>query len=123
MTEQAPPKPPRIFAMPFARVYPEYVRKAERKGRTRDEVDTVIAWLTGYGPTELAAHLAAETTLADFYDRAALNPSAASVTGTICGVRVEAIADPTMRAIRVLDKLIDELAKGRPMEKVLRTPA
>ncbi len=118
--EAAPQKPPRIFAMPFARVYPEYVRKAERKGRTQAEVDTLIAWYTRYDAAALAAHLAAGTSNADFFAQAELNPAGSLVTGMICGIRVEAIEDPTMRAIRVLDKLIDELARGRPMERILR---
>ncbi len=118
----APAKPPRIFAMPFARVYPEYVAKAERKGRTRAEVDAIITWLTGYDADGLAAVLAAGTPIAAFYaDAPALNPARARITGTICGVRVETIADPTMRAIRQLDKLVDELAKGRPLARILRT--
>lgn len=117
-------KPPRIFAMPFARVYPEYVAKAERKGRTRAEVDTIIAWLTGYDADGLAAVLAAGTPIAEFCAAApALNPARERITGTICGIRVETIADPTMRLVRQLDKLIDELAKGRPMERILRTDA
>ena len=115
-------KKPRIFAMPFVRVYPEYVTKAEKKGRTKAEVDQVIEWLTGYDEAGLAAQLAAETTIEAFYaDAPAMNPARALITGTICGVRVETIEDPTMRAIRELDKLIDELAKGKPMEKVLRS--
>lgn len=124
MAEPAAPKKPRIFAMPFARVYPEYVTKAERKGRTKAEVDQVIEWLTGYDDAGLAGQLAAETPIEAFYAEApAMNPARSLITGTICGVRVETIEDPTMRAIRELDKLIDELAKGRPMEKILRAPA
>lgn len=122
MAEPATPKKPRIFAMPFARVYPEYVTKAERKGRTKAEVDQVIEWLTGYDEASLAGVIEAETTIEAFYaDAPAMNPARSQITGTICGVRVETIEDPTMRAIRELDKLIDELAKGRPMEKVLRS--
>ena len=119
--DAVPAKRPRIYAMPFARVYQEYVAKAERKGRTKAEVDQVITWLTGYDAAGLDAQLAAETNIEAFYAEApAMNPARAQITGTICGVRVETIEDPTMRSIRELDKLIDELAKGRPMEKVLR---
>ena len=110
----------RIFAMPFAVVYPAYVKKAERKGRTKDEVDRIICWLTGYDQSDLERHLAAGTTLADFFADARLNPNAALITGVICGVRVETIEDPLMQRIRYLDKLVDELAKGRALEKVLR---
>jgi hypothetical protein len=117
----APVKRPRIYAMPFARVYPEYVAKAERKGRTRAEVDTIIRWLTGYDEPQLEAQLAQEVDVETFYAQApAMNPSRTLITGVICGVRVETIEDPTMQSIRYLDKLIDELAKGRPMEKILR---
>lgn len=120
--DAAPAKKPRIFTMPFARVYPEYLTKAARKGRSQDEVDEVITWLTGYDEAGLQAQLASETTIEDFYAEApAMNPARSQITGTICGVRVEAIEDPTMQAIRQLDKLVDELAKGRPMEKVLRS--
>lgn len=120
--DAAPAKKPRIFTMPFARVYPEYLTKAARKGRSQDEVDQVITWLTGYDEAGLQAQLASETTIEDFYAEApAMNPARSQITGTICGVRVEAIEDPTMQAIRQLDKLVDELAKGRPMEKVLRS--
>lgn len=125
MTDTPPAaKPPRIFAVPFAHVYPAYVAKAERKGRTKAEVDAVITWLTGYDEAGLAGQLAAGTTIEAFYAAApAPNPARERITGTICGVRVESIEDPTMRAIRQLDKLIDELAGGRPMAKVLRAGA
>ncbi|MFN8621508.1 MAG: DUF2200 domain-containing protein [Chloroflexota bacterium] len=114
-------KKPRIFAMPFVRVYPEYVNKAEKKGRTQAEVDEIIRWLTGYTDAGLAEQLASATDIETFYAQApAMNPARSQITGTVCGVRVESIEDPTMRAIRELDKLIDELAKGRPMEKILR---
>jgi hypothetical protein len=117
----APAKKPRIFTMPFARVYPEYVAKAQRKGRTQGEVDQVITWLTGYDDAGLRTQLDAGTPVEAFYAEApAMNPARAQITGTICGVRVETIEDPTMQAIRQLDKLIDELAKGRPMDRVLR---
>jgi hypothetical protein len=111
----------RIYTTSFASVYPLYVAKAERKGRTRAEVDAVIAWLTGYDAAGLAAVLAAGTDFETFFAEApALNPARATVTGTVCGVRVEAVEEPLMREIRVLDKLVDELAKGRPMAKILR---
>ncbi|RZJ97034.1 MAG: DUF2200 domain-containing protein [Brevundimonas sp.] len=111
----------RIFAMPFASVYPAYVAKAEKKGRTRAEVDQVILWLTGYSPDRFAAVLDAKTDLQTFFDQApAMNPARELITGTVCGVRVQDVPDPLMREIRYLDKLIDELAKGRPMDKILR---
>ena len=112
----------RIFTTSFASVYPLYVAKAERKGRTRAEVDTVILWLTGYSPDELRIELEQETDFETFFAKApCLNPSRTLVKGVICGIRVEDMADGTMKEIRILDKLIDELAKGRPMEKILRT--
>ncbi|MDR3202802.1 MAG: DUF2200 domain-containing protein [Bifidobacteriaceae bacterium] len=110
----------RIFTTPVASVYPHYVAKAEKKGRTRDELDQVIRWLTGFDAAELKRHLAAGTTFEDFFASARLNPNAALITGTVCGVRVETVDPPLMRQIRYLDKLVDELAKGRPMEKILR---
>lgn len=107
--------------MSFASVYPAYVAKAEKKGRTRAEVDEIIRWLTGYDQAGLAAQLENQTDFETFLaDAPNLNPSRALITGTVCGVRVEEIAEPTMREIRYLDKLVDELAKGRPMEKILR---
>ena len=111
----------RIFTTSFASVYPHYVTKVERKGRTKDELDAVIRWLTDYDDAELGRHLADGTNLVDFFAEARLNPNAALITGVVCGVRVEAIEDPRMQHIRYLDKLVDELAKGRPMEKVLRS--
>ena len=111
----------RIFTTSVASVYPLYVAKVERKGRTRAELDEVIEWLTGFDDADLARHLAAETTFADFFAGARLNPNAALITGSVCGVRVESIEDPLMQQIRWLDKLVDELAKGRPMEKILRS--
>lgn len=122
MTAQTQPlKKPRIYTMPFARVYPAYIAKAERKGRTKAEVDEIIHWLTGYTEAGLDAQLARETDIETFYAEApAMNPARSLITGTICGVRVETIDDPTMRSIRELDKLIDELAKGRPMDRILR---
>jgi hypothetical protein len=110
----------RIFTTSFASVYPHYVTKAERKGRTKADVDQVIGWLTGFDESELTGHLAAGTTFADFFAAARLNPNATSITGVICGVRVESIDDPLMQKIRYLDKLVDELAKGKSMDKILR---
>ena len=107
--------------MTVASVYPLYVAKVERKGRTRAELDQVIEWLTGFDDAELADHLEAGTTFRDFFDQSHLNPHASLITGVICGVRVEDIEDPLMRRIRYLDKLVDELARGKAMEKVLRT--
>ena len=112
--------PHRIFGMAFATVYPLYVTKIERKGRTKAELDEVCRWLTGFDDAQLAHHLAARTTFADFFAAATLNPLATLVTGVVCGVRVETVEDPLMQKIRILDKLVDELAKGRPMTKVLR---
>ena len=112
----------RIYSMSFASVYPHYVTKAEKKGRTRAEVDEVIRWLTGYSQGQLEAVLANKTDFESFFGEApALNPARSLITGTICGVRIEEIDEPLMREIRYLDKLIDELAKGRPMERILRT--
>jgi hypothetical protein len=110
----------RIFTTSVSSVYPLYVAKLERKGRTQAELDQVIEWLTGFDEAALRKHLAAETTFDAFFADARLNPAAASITGVVCGVRVEAIDDPLMQKIRYLDKLVDELAKGRPMAKVLR---
>src|SRR5919112_1257422 len=110
----------RIFTTSFASVYPHYVAKVERKGRTKPELHQVIAWLTGFDEAALNAHLASGTTFEDFFAAAQLNPQASLITGTICGVRVENIDDPLMQKIRYLDKLVDELAKGRSIDKVLR---
>lgn len=110
----------RVFQMSVASVYPHYVTKVEKKGRTRAELDQVICWLTGYDEAALAGHLAARTTFEDFFAQATLHPNAARITGVVCGVRVESIEDPLMQKIRYLDKLVDELAKGRPMDRVLR---
>lgn len=113
----------RIYTTSFASVYPLYVAKAEKKGRTRSEVDAVIRWLTGYDQAELDALLEGDTDFETFFARAPHpNPSRSLIKGVVCGIRVEEIKEPTMREIRYLDKLVDELAKGRPMEKVLRTP-
>lgn len=111
----------RIYSMSFASVYPHYVAKAEKKGRTRAEVDEIVRWLTGYTQAKLTAHIKKKTTFEDFFAASPkLNPARAQITGVICGVRLEEIEDPLMREIRYLDKLIDALAKGRPMEKILR---
>lgn len=111
----------KIFRMPLARVYPFYVQKAEKKGRTKTEVDSVICWLTGYDSDGLQQHLDAQTDFETFFASAPLfNPNADKITGRVCGIRVETIEDPLMQKIRYLDKLVDELAKGKPIEKVLR---
>ena len=111
---------PRIYKMAFSRVYPLYVAKAQKKGRSKDEVDTVIRWLTGYSQLELEKSLADEVDFMTFFDKATLNPQRRHITGMICGVRVEDIKEPLMQEIRYLDKLIDELAKGKAIEKILR---
>ncbi|NDL60936.1 DUF2200 family protein [Phytoactinopolyspora sp. XMNu-373] len=111
----------RIFGTSFASVYPHYVTKAEKKGRTRAELDQVIQWLTGFDEAELRSHLDNGTTFEDFFADSRLNPNASLITGVVCGVRVEDIDDPLMQKIRYLDKLVDELARGKPMEKILRT--
>lgn len=111
----------RIYTMSFAKVYPLYVAKAEKKGRTKAEVDQIISWLTGYGQKELEAQLENQTDFETFFDKAPeINPSRALIKGVVCGVRVENIEEPTMREIRYLDKLIDELAHGKAMDKILR---
>ena len=112
----------RIFTVPVANVYPYYIAKAEKKGRTKAEVDAVICWLTGYTQAQLAKQLKQETDFETFFAQAPkLNPKRKLITGTICGVRVEEIEDPLMRELRYLDKLVDELAKGKVLEKILRT--
>ena len=110
----------RIFTTSVASVYPHYVTKVEKKGRTKAELDQVISWLTGFDAEALGKHLANETTFEDFFADATLNPNVALITGVVCGVRVQDIEDPLMQQIRYLDKLVDELAKGRSLEKVLR---
>lgn len=111
----------RIYATSFASVYPHYVAKAERKGRTRAEVNEIILWLTGFSQGEFEVRLADKTDFETFFDQAPrLNPARAEIKGVICGVRVETIEDPLMREIRYLDKLVDELAKGKALEKILR---
>ena len=111
----------RIFTTSVASVYPHYVTKVEKKGRTKAELDQVIEWLTGFDEAALKHHLAAETTFEDFFAEARLTPHAPLITGVVCGVRVEDIDDPLMQKIRYLDKLVDELAKGKAMEKILRS--
>ncbi|MGO6984604.1 DUF2200 domain-containing protein [Rhizobium leguminosarum] len=111
----------RIYSVSVASVYPHYVAKAEKKGRTKTEVDDIICWLTGHNQQSLDDQLAGQTNFEDFFAQAPrMNPSRSSITGVICGVRVEDIQETTMREIRYLDKLIDELAKGKAMEKILR---
>lgn len=111
----------RIYTTSVASVYPHYVTKAERKGRTKSEVDEIVGWLTGYSQEQLEAQLERETDFETFFAEAPrLNPARASITGVVCGVRVQDIEEPTMREIRYLDKLIDELANGKPMAKILR---
>ena len=113
----------RIYSMAVARVYPEYVAKAERKGRTKEEVDEVFTWLTGYDQAGLDTVLDDQTDFETFFAEAPqLNPNRTLITGKICGVQIEEIEDPLMKEIRYLDKLVDELARGRTMEKILRTP-
>lgn len=110
----------RIYKMTFASVYPHYIAKAEKKGRTKEEVDTIIHWLTGYDQKALQQHLDDKTNFETFYNEAKLNPNVSKITGVICGYRIEEIEDELMRKVRYLDKLIDELAKGKAMEKILR---
>jgi hypothetical protein len=111
----------RVLAMPFANVYPMYIQKAEKKGRTKAEVDEVICWLTGYSQKQLDSHIEKQTSFADFIEKAPkLNPSRSQVTGVICGIRLEELPESTFKEMRYIDKLVDELAKGKPMEKVLR---
>ncbi|WMI69368.1 DUF2200 domain-containing protein [Mangrovimonas sp. YM274] len=112
----------RIYKMAFASVYPHYIAKAEKKGRTKEEVDTIICWLTGYDETELQQQIDTQADFETFFAEAPeINPNASKITGVICGYRVEEIEEDLMQQIRYLDKLIDELAKGRAMEKILRT--
>lgn len=111
----------RIFHMSFASVYVLYIAKVEKKGRTKAELDEVIRWLTGFDDATLAQHIEARTTFEDFFAVAPLNPNVTRITGKVCGVQVELVEDPLMRKIRYLDKVVDELAKGRAMAKILRT--
>jgi len=111
----------RVFAMQFAKVYPLYVQKAERKGRTKEEVDEIILWFTGYDRSGLQQQIDQQSDLETFFAQSpAINPNSSLIKGTVCGVRVEDIADPLMQKIRYLDKLIDELARGKAIEKILR---
>jgi hypothetical protein len=110
----------RIFSVSVASVYPHYVAKVEKKGRTKDELDRVVCWLTGFDEGELRRHLEEETSFEEFFATARLNPNASLITGTVCGVRVQDVEDPLMQKIRYLDKLVDELAKGKAMHKILR---
>jgi hypothetical protein len=110
----------RIFTTSFSSVYPHYVNKVEKKGRSKQELDEVIRWLTGFDDGELTARIKDGTTLEDFFAEARVNPKASQITGVVCGVRVEEVEDPLLQKIRYLDKLVDELAKGKPMDKVLR---
>ncbi len=110
----------RIFTTSVASVYPLYVAKVEKKGRTKEELDQVVCWLTGFDEPALGRHLAEDTTFQDFFAAAQLNPNATLITGVVCGVRVEDVDDPLMQEIRYLDKLVDELAKGKPLDKILR---
>ncbi|MDP2246601.1 MAG: DUF2200 domain-containing protein [Nitrosomonadales bacterium] len=111
----------RIFTTAFSKVYPMYVQKAERKGRTKEEVDEIICWLTGYTRSELQIQIKQQSDFETFFAQApAINPSVSLIKGSVCGVRVEEIEDPLMRHIRYLDKLVDELAKGKAMENILR---
>ena len=111
----------RIYAMPFAKIYPAYIAKAERKGRSQAEVDQIICWLTGHDADSLQRQLDGAVTVEQFFNQApALNPNVGLIKGVVCGIRVEDVQDPLMQQIRYLDKLIDELAKGKAMEKILR---
>ncbi len=111
-----------MFAIKFSKVYPLYIQKAERKGRTKEEVDEVIRWLTGYSQAALQKQIASENDLETFFARApAIHPKSSLIKGVVCGIRVEEIEDPLVQKIRYLDKLIDELAKGKAMEKILRS--
>lgn len=114
----------RIYTMTFSSVYPHYINKAEKKGRTAEEVDEIIRWLTGYSQEQLSQLSTDDTNLETFIAEApALNPRRERITGVVCGVRVEEVEDPLMREVRYLDKLIDELARGKAMHKILRTPS
>lgn len=111
----------KLLTMPFASVYPHYVTKVERKGQTKAELHQVITWLTGFDDDAIARHLEAKTTFEEFFDQADLNPNASLITGVICGIRVENIEDPFMQKVRYLDKLVDEVARGKAMAKILRS--
>lgn len=111
----------RIYEMPFGDVYPHYVTKVEKKGRTKAELHEVITWLTGYNDKKLDEYIKNKSNFREFFAKAKLNPKSSQITGTICGVKIAEIEDPLLKQIRYLDKLVDELAKGRPMEKILRS--
>jgi|SRR4051794_10650853 len=111
----------RIFTTSFASVYPHYVTKVEKKGRKKSELDQVIQWLTGFDESALSRHLSAGTTFEDFFADACFNPKASLITGVVCGVRVENVHDPLMQKVRYLDKMVDELARGKSMDKILRS--
>ena len=114
----------RIYSMSFASVYPHYVNKAEKKGRTKSDVDQIVRWLTGYTQAQLNKQIKREITFEEFFDEApAMNPDRQLVKGVVCGVRVEEIEEPLMREIRYLDKMVDELARGKALEKILRSPS
>lgn len=110
----------KVYSMAFSRIYPLYVTKVEKKGRTKDEVDQVIRWLTGFTQKQLQKQIDTNKTLTEFFDAAKIHQNAPLITGVICGVRIEEIEEPLMQKILYMDKLVDELAKGRPMEKILR---
>lgn len=110
----------RVYQMSFASVYPHYIAKAEKKGRTKAEVDEIVYWLTGYNAATLQQHIDNKTNFQDFFAQAKLHPNVTKITGVICGYRIEEIEDEVMRQVRYLDKLIDELAKGKAMEKIVR---
>ena len=111
----------KMYNMPVSKVYPLYVQKAQRKDRTKHEVDTIICWLTGFTPTKLQDLIAQQVDFQTFFEKANLNPNSKKITGVVCGIRVEQIKQPLLQKIRYLDKLIDELAKGKAMEKILRS--
>ena len=111
----------RVAALTFASVYPHYITKVEKKGRTLDELHEVITWLTGFSVSEMQKLIEQDATFAEFFEKARLNPNASAITGSICGYRIEEIKTPLTRQVRYLDKLVDELAKGRKMEKILRS--
>lgn len=124
MPKKNPMPSHKIFSMKFAKIYPLYVQKAERKNRTKEEVDRIIRWLTGYTQAGLQKQIRQETDFERFFAQApALNPDRSLISGMVCGVRVEDVEDPLMRNIRYLDKLVDELARGKAMDKILRKPA
>lgn len=120
MPTTTPEHDKRVAELTFASVYPHYVTKVEKKGRTKDELHEVIAWLTGFDEKQVQQHVDSESTFAEFFEAATLNPNAHLITGVICGYRVEDIENPLTREVRYLDKLVDELAKGKKMEKILR---